>query len=212
MLTQFIWVNWTFQIQSLLPHLDSHVTLFLVHKEGAEHEVGCMVQWAPCPRFIHRRGDQTRLCNFERFLSVTLHWYGIPHPGMKKVKKFGKDNSGMYRMNKKRVGKEEGRARSSLIWGSGKPQYFLPGGLSNRISHTGSVDLIALAQTTNWLLINRLIYCWCLIDSLSESSQQFSISWRNSILQSIFSSKKGKFNGLIQFYSEPSCSPGNATQ
>ena len=51
--------------------------------QRAEHEVGCMIQWAPCHSFTQHRGDRARLCNFERFPLLTLHRH-ISHPDMKK--------------------------------------------------------------------------------------------------------------------------------
>ena len=58
--------------------------------QSAEHEVGCVVQWAPFHWFIQSRGDQVLLLNFERFPLFTLHRYITPRH--EKVTKFGRNN------------------------------------------------------------------------------------------------------------------------
>ena len=64
---------------------------------------------------IRRRGDQARLCNFERFSSFPLQWYITSRS--EKVTKFGKDNYEMHRMCRKKGV----RTCSLLIRGGRKP-------------------------------------------------------------------------------------------
>ena len=79
--------------------------------KSAEHEVGCMIKRAASQWLMQCRGDQARLRNFDRVLSLTHPSYITSR--REKVTKFGKDVYGMQRRGRK----GEGRARRLLIWG-----------------------------------------------------------------------------------------------
>ena len=90
------------QYSGPLPSLDGDASRsrdIISNAQSGEHELGSMVQWAPCHSFIRRRCDQTRLCNFQRFPSLTLHRCITSRH--EKVTKFSRGNHGMHRMGRK---------------------------------------------------------------------------------------------------------------
>ena len=114
----------------------------LDNAQSAEHDLCFMVQWASCHWYTQRRGNQARLCNFQRCnVAFTFHRYITSRH--EKVTKVGENNHKMHRTGKK----GEGRACSSIIRVVEKLQQWLHGGLSNRISHTASLNSTIVAQT-----------------------------------------------------------------